>query len=67
MLGDNFLAYLTLAIGGALVAGNVAALLRPRQDGPGGTTVRAPVGRALIQIVVGGVASIWALATLLAG
>ena len=66
MLGDNFLAYLTLAIGAALVVGNGLALVRPRPDGPDGEGVRAPLGRSLIQIAVGGFASIWALATILA-
>ena len=63
MLGDNFLAYLTLALGAALVAGNAVALLKPRTT-EDGTVVRAPVGRSLIQITVGGLASIWALATI---
>ena len=63
MLGDNFLAYLTLAIGGALVAGNALALLRPQQ-GDDGEPVKAPLGRSMIQIVIGGLASIWAVATI---
>ena len=63
MLGDNFLAYLTLALGAALALGNALALLRPR-PGPDGELVRAPLGRSLIQITVGGLASIWALATI---
>lgn len=65
MLGDNFLAYLTLAIGAALVAGNALALFRPRAEGPDGELIRAPLGRALIQITIGGLASIWAIATIL--
>jgi hypothetical protein len=66
MLGDNFLAFLTLALGAALVAGNGLALLRPRQDTPDGEAMRAPLGRSLIQIVIGGVAAVWALATIVA-
>ena len=65
MLGDNFLAYLTLAIGAALVVGNSLALLRPQPNGPDGEIVKAPLGRSLIQITVGGLASIWAVATIL--
>jgi hypothetical protein len=65
VLGDNFLAYLTLAIGGALVVGNTLALLRPQTDGPDGEVVRAPLGRSMIQITIGGVAAIWALATII--
>lgn len=63
MLGDNFLAYLTLAIGAALVVGNGLALVRPR-TGELGEVERAPLGRSLIQISVGGLAAIWALATI---
>ena len=65
MLGDDFLAYLTLAIGGALVVGNGLALLRPQASGPDGEAVKAPLGRSMIQITIGGVAAIWALATIL--
>ena len=63
MLGDNFLAYLTLAIGAALVAGTGLALVRPRTD-EDGSVVKAPLGRSLIQIAVGGIATVWALATI---
>lgn len=65
LLGDNILAWLTLAIGGALVVGNGLALLRPREDVDDTTLERAPLVRSLIQIVIGAVAVIWALATLL--
>lgn len=64
MLGDNFLAYLALAIGGALVVGTTLALIRP-QAGPDGEVIKAPLGRSLIQIVIGAIASIWSLATIL--
>ena len=63
MLGDNFLAYLTLALGAALVVGNALALVRPRTSEEG-QVERAPLGRSLIQISVGGLAAVWALATL---
>jgi hypothetical protein len=66
MLGDNFLAFLTLALGAALVAGNGMALLKPRQSEAGGEVVRAPLGRSLLQITVGSIAALWALATLVA-
>ncbi len=65
MLGDNFLAYLTLALGAALASGNLLALMRP-QTLPDGQVQRAPLGRSLIQITVGSVAAIWALATIVA-
>ncbi|MFV0526340.1 MAG: hypothetical protein ACK5RL_17780 [Acidimicrobiales bacterium] len=70
MLGDDFLAWLTMALGGALALGTGLALLRPQQpaadeNGVEGEVVRAPLGRSLIQIVIGSVAAVWALATII--
>jgi peptidoglycan/LPS O-acetylase OafA/YrhL len=65
LLGDNLLAWLTLSIGGALFAGTALALLRPPQQTEEGQLERAPLGRSLVQIAIGLVASIWALATLI--
>ncbi len=62
-LGDNFLAYLTLALGAALAGGNLLALLNPRPD-ESGEMQRAPLGRSLVQITVGSLAAIWSLATI---
>jgi hypothetical protein len=61
-LGDDFLAYLTLAMGAALAGGTGLALLRPQERD--GEVVRAPLGRSLIQITIGSVAAVWALATI---
>lgn len=66
LLGDNLLAWLTLAIGGALFAGTALALFRPQEHAEEGELARAPLGRSLVQMVIGLVASAWALATLLA-
>ncbi len=63
-LGENLLAYLVLAVGGALIVGNGLALLRPPSPGVDGAPVRAPVGRTVTMMVIGVVAAIWALATL---
>jgi hypothetical protein len=63
-LGDDLLPWLTLALGGALVAGNLAALLRPRDAAREGELERAPVARTVLQIVIGAIAAIWALASL---
>lgn len=67
-LGDDLLPYLVLAMGGALAAGSIAAIVRPpdaavRKEGD---LERAPVGRSVVMAVVGGAAALWALATLLA-
>lgn len=64
MLGEDFLAYLTLALGGALVVGNALALIKPKR-GDVGEALEAPLRRTLFQITVGGIASIWAIATIL--
>ena len=66
-LGEDLLAYLVLAVGGALLVGNLMALIRPPDDVAEGDLERAPVGRSLTMAVVGGLAALWALASLIAG
>ena len=67
LLGNNLLPLLVLAIGGALVVGNGMALLRPPPAPKPGELARAPVGRTVLMLIVGLVAAVWALASLLAG
>lgn len=64
-LGDDLLPWLTLALGGALLVGNGLALIRPREEPKEGELPRAPLGRTVIQMAIGLVASIWALASLI--
>lgn len=65
-LGEDLLPYLVLALGGALVAGNVAAIVRPPEAGrKEGDLERAPIGRSIAMAAVGLVAAVWALASLL--
>lgn len=65
-LGDDLLAYLALALGGALLAGNLLAVIRPpEQQREEGNLERAPVGRSLLYAGLGFVVALWALATLL--
>lgn len=67
-LGDDLLAWLVLALGGALLAGNVAAIVRPpQQPREEGALERAPVGRSIVMAAVGFVAAVWALASLISG
>jgi hypothetical protein len=67
-LGEDLLAWLVLAIGGAMAAGNVAALLRPPDERRDDEDLdRAPLIRSVVFIVVGLVAAIWALASLIGG
>ncbi|MCY3785659.1 MAG: hypothetical protein OXG47_02910 [bacterium] len=67
-LGDDILRWLVLALGGAMAVGNILALTRPRPPGRGGDGLpRPPLARSLIMIAVGTLASVWALASLVAG
>ncbi len=66
-LGEDLLAWLTLAIGGALAVGTVLALIRPHENPEGGELVRPPLGRSIVMIALGLIASIWGLASLVAG
>lgn len=66
-LGDDILAWLVLALGGALAVGNVMALVRPPAKRDEGDLVRAPVVRTVVMGVVGAVAALWALGSLLGG
>ena len=66
-LGDDLLAWLVLALGGALLVGNVLAIVRPpgrpgRGHAGAGTDRPPPFVAA-----VGLVASVWALASLIVG
>jgi len=68
LLGDDLLVWLVFAMGGALLVGNLAALIRPPQrPAKGDTTLeKAPVGRSMVMAGIGLVLTIWALLTLLA-
>ena len=62
----DLLAWLLLAFGGAMVVGNVAALIRPPASADDGEPVeRPPLSRTLVLVGLGAVAAIWALATLI--
>jgi hypothetical protein len=64
-LGADLLAWLVLAIGGALAVGNTLALIRPPARPKEGQLTRAPVARSVAMALLGAVAAIWALASLL--
>jgi hypothetical protein len=65
VLGDDLLPLLVLALGGALVVGNGMALIRPPAKPKQGELARAPVGRTVAMLLVGLVAAVWALGSLL--
>ncbi|MDH3707506.1 MAG: hypothetical protein OES57_15670 [Acidimicrobiia bacterium] len=65
MFGDDLLVWLVLALGAAMVVGNAIALVRPpAQPRADDDLDRAPMARSLLFIVIGVVAAVWALASL---
>jgi hypothetical protein len=64
LLGDDFLEWMLVALGAALVVGNVLALVRPRPRTDEGDLPRAPLLRSLLFIGIGLVAAVWGLATI---
>lgn len=67
-LGDDLLPWLVLAIGGAMAVGNLAALVRPPERAHHDEDLeRAPMARSIVFIVIGSIAAIWALGSLIAG
>lgn len=65
LLGDDLLPLLVLAFGAAMAIGSGLALVRPPERREEGALERAPVGRSVVMIVVGSIAAIWAVASLL--
>lgn len=64
-LGEDILAWLVLAFGGAMFVGNVLALVRPPQKrADAGDLAAAPKARTIIMAIVGLVAALWALVSL---
>ncbi len=68
-LGKDLLPWLLLAFGAAMVVGNLAAILKPPAPKSGDLPMPPDPsrGRPMALIVIGAVAAIWALASLLRG
>ena len=67
-LGEDLLGWLVLALGGAMAVGNVLALVRPPETKHEEADLdRAPVVRSVVFAVVGTIAAVWALASLVSG
>ena len=67
-LGEDILAWLVLALGGALAVGNLLALVRPPETGRAESDLaKAPLARTLVMGLVGLVAALWAIASLVGG
>jgi hypothetical protein len=65
-LGEDILAWLILALGGALTVGNVMAIIKPPPARQEESDLRqAPLVRTVGMAVVGAVAALWALFSLL--
>ncbi len=66
LLGDDLIVWLVLALGGALLLGNVLALVKPPPRPKAGELATAPRGRSLLMALVGFVAAVWAVGSLIA-
>ncbi len=65
-LGEDLLAWMVIALGGAMFAGNLAALIRPpKQRRDANDLTKAPVVRSVVMATIGAIAAIWALVSLL--
>ena len=65
-LGEDLLAWLLLAFGGAMFVGNAAALFKPRAaPREEGELIHAPRVRSIGMALVGLLAALWAFITLL--
>ena len=67
LLGDDLLPLLVLAFGAAMAVGSGLALVRPPAQRGDGELERPPLARSLTMIAIGVVASLWAIASLVAG
>ena len=67
-LGEDLILWLLLALGGALFAGNLLAIVKPPEHQQDEDLLeRAPMGRSLLYAGLGLIAAVWALASLIAG
>jgi hypothetical protein len=67
LLGDDLLEWILLAVGGALLVGNLMALIRPPHERDENNLERPPIARTVVFMVIGAIAAVWALASLVAG
>jgi hypothetical protein len=67
-LGENLIIYLVLALGGALAVGNIVALVKPPvQPKENGDLASAPKARSLTMAVIGLIAALWSIVSLITG
>jgi len=68
-LGEDLLPLLLLAFSGAMVAGNIVALIRPptHMVAEDDEIEKPPFGRSVLMAALGALGAIWAIATLVSG
>ena len=65
-LGEDLLAWMIIALGGAMFAGNFAALIRPpKKPRDANDLEKAPLIRSVVMATVGAIAALWAFVSLL--
>ena len=64
-LGEDLLGWLLLALGAAMFVGNGLAILRPPANKDNTDLKKAPIARSLIFMLLGLIASVAALGTLI--
>jgi hypothetical protein len=68
VLGEDFIVWMLLALGGAMFLGNLMAVVRPREvRHADGDLDRAPRGRSIAMALLGLVVAIAAAGSLIAG
>lgn len=67
-LGEDLIVYLVLALGAALAVGNILALVKPpvapKEEGD---LEAAPKGRSVMMAVIGTIAALWSVVSLIKG
>ncbi len=67
-LGKDLIVYLVLALGAALAVGNILALVKPpvapKEEGD---LVVAPKGRSVMMAIIGTIAALWSVVSLIKG
>ena len=67
-LGENLIVYLVLALGAALAVGNIMALVKPPEKPQDeGDLQEAPKARSVAMALIGTIASVWAVVSLIKG
>ena len=64
-LGENLIVYLVLAFGGALAVGNFLALVSTKEAPKDSDFERPPLFLSIVMILIGVIAAIWAIISLI--